>query len=49
VVHFRVVELDVEDIDDLSPFQNHEHNELLGAKGMDPMSDLLLRLEHSVS
>jgi hypothetical protein len=45
VYHFRVVELNVEDIDEEPPFQNHEHDELLGVDKIDDMTDLLLRLE----
>jgi hypothetical protein len=45
VYHFRVVEKNVEDIDEEPPFQNHEHDELLGVDKIDNMTDLLLRLE----
>ena len=45
VYHFRVVELNVEDIDEEPPFQNHEHDELLGVDRIHDMTDLLLRLK----
>ncbi len=45
VVHFHVVELNVEDIDEVPLYQNPAHDPLLGVEERDPMSDLLLRFE----